>query len=70
MENTMNSVVSVLIVAGMFMLRIGLPLMVILTVGALIERAYRRRAAAEEAAAVAAEGEAVQGVAATEVVES
>jgi hypothetical protein len=52
------------------MLRIGLPLMVILTVGALIERAYRRRAEAEEAAAVAAEGEAVQGVAATEVVES
>jgi hypothetical protein len=69
MSNIMSTLVNVLIVAGMFMLRIGLPLLVILTVGALIERTYRRRAEAEEAAAVA-ETEAVQGIAAAEAVEN
>lgn len=34
----------VLIVAGLFVVRIGIPLMILLTVGAVIERAYARRA--------------------------
>lgn len=70
MGNVINTVTNVLIVAGLFMLRIGLPLLVVITVGALIERAYRRRAEVEEAAKVAVEEDVVQGVAATEVVET
>ena len=33
----------VLAVAGLFFLRIGLPLLILLTVGALIERSYDQR---------------------------
>lgn len=33
----------ILAVAGLFVLRIGLPLVILLVVGALIERAYNRR---------------------------
>jgi len=41
----MSEFLDVLIVAGLFVLRIGLPLAILLAVGTLIERAYRRREA-------------------------
>jgi len=43
----MSRVVNILIVAGLFVLRIALPLAALLAVGALIERAYRRREAGD-----------------------
>lgn len=41
----MTGIMEVLVVAGLFVLRIGLPLTTLLLIGALIERAYRRREA-------------------------
>ncbi len=35
--------IEVLAVAGLFVLRIGLPLVILMTIGALIENSYRRR---------------------------
>ena len=41
----MNAIGEVLSIAGLFLLRIGLPLLILLTLGTLIDRAYRRREA-------------------------
>ena len=41
----MNAIGEVLSVAGLFLVRIGLPLLLLLVVGTLIDRAYRRREA-------------------------
>lgn len=43
----MSEVLDVVIVAALFVLRIGLPLAILLAVGTLIERAYRRREASD-----------------------
>jgi hypothetical protein len=39
-----NTVMEILAVAGLFVIRIGLPVAILLTIGALIENSYRRRA--------------------------
>ncbi len=41
----MNEITEVLSIVGLFFLRIGVPLLVLLVIGTLIERAYRRREA-------------------------
>ena len=41
----MSGIMDVLVVAGMFVLRIGVPVAVLLVIGTLIDRAYRRREA-------------------------
>lgn len=39
----MNEIREVLSIAGLFLLRIGVPLLILLVIGTLIDRAYRRR---------------------------
>lgn len=51
----MSGFMDVLIVAGLFVLRIGLPLAALLVVGGLIERAYRRREAQDTERPIAVE---------------
>ncbi len=41
----MNEITEVLSIVGLFFLRIGVPLLVLLVIGTLIDRAYRRREA-------------------------
>ncbi len=41
----MNEIREVLSIAGLFFLRIGVPLLILLVIGTLIDRAYRRREA-------------------------
>jgi hypothetical protein len=41
----MNEIREVLSIAGLFFLRIGVPLLILLAIGTLIDRAYRRREA-------------------------
>lgn len=41
----MNGFTEVLSIVGLFFLRIGVPLLILLVIGTLIERAYRRREA-------------------------
>jgi hypothetical protein len=39
----MNEITEVLSIVGLFFLRIGVPLIILLVIGTLIDRAYRRR---------------------------
>jgi hypothetical protein len=41
----MNEIAEVLSIVGLFFLRIGVPLVILLVIGTLIDRAYRRREA-------------------------
>lgn len=41
----MNEIGEILSIVGLFFLRIGVPLMILLVIGTLIDRAYRRREA-------------------------
>ena len=41
----MSEITEVLSIIGLFFLRIGVPLLILLVIGTLIERAYRRREA-------------------------
>lgn len=48
----MQGFMDVVTVAGFFLLRVGLPLIALMVIGTLVERAYRRREAAERPIAV------------------
>lgn len=51
----MSGIMEVLVVAGLFVLRIGVPVALLLVVGTLIERAYRRREAEDTERPIAVE---------------
>ncbi len=51
----MSGIMDVLIVAGMFALRIGVPVAALLVIGTLIDRAYRRREAEDTERPIAVE---------------
>jgi len=51
----MSGIMDVLIVVGMFVLRIGVPVAALLIIGALVDRAYRRREAEDTERPIAVE---------------
>lgn len=51
----MSGIMDVLVVAGLFVLRIGVPVAVLLVIGTLIDRAYRRREAEDTERPIAVE---------------